>query len=500
MLILLFGGFGYGRFLDRLVKPTDRPTPCVTHADGVDFVPMPRWKAALIQLLNIAGIGPVIGAILGIKFGSAAFLIIPIGCVLMGAVHDYLIGMMSVRNDGLNLSGLLVRKSFGRWFALAYSWFLVIMLMLVVETFIVVPAEIVDNSWLPGVPFFWPAVVLIFAYYVLATLCPIDKIIGRLYPFVAVMLVVSTAVLVVALLCRGFVHPELLADCPGFDAFKAKNPLFPCLFVTISCGLLSGFHSTQSALMARTIKHERDGLVTFYGMMITEGLIAMIWAAAALMIYNSVPENLSLDPMLVFSNISRTMLGGWLGTITVVSVVILAVTTGDTALRSMRLMVAELCGIDQKPVVRRVLTVVPLVLIVSALLAWAHLHPDSFGTIWNYFAWGNQTIAAVTLMCVFSWLYRKQGAVASLIALVPGLFITTVVVSFILWTPGSGGHPRGFVPGGLNMWVSVVIGIVCAVLFARYAFSCARAYEARKASKRAYPDAAADVGGGPCCG
>jgi len=480
VLFLIVGYFTYGRFLNHIVRPGDRPTPSVTHGDGIDFVPMPRWKNMLIELLNIAGIGPVIGAILGIRFGTAAFVIIPVGCVLMGAAHDFLIGMMSVRNDGLGIPGLLVNKSFGRWFAKSYSWFLVAMLFLVVTTFIVVPANIIDGSWLPGVSFFWPAVALIFAYYVIATLCPIDKIIGRVYPFVAIVLLLGTAAVAFELVRRGLARPELLNDCPGFADFKAQNPIFPCLFVTISCGLISGFHSTQAALMARTLKCERDGLPTFYGMMIAEGVIAMVWAAAALMIYNTDPANLALDPMHVFSNITGTMLGGWIGVVTVASIVVLAVTSGDTALRSTRLMVAELCGIDQKPIGRRALTTVPLVAIVGSMLAWAHLHPDSFDIIWNYFSWGNQTIASVSLMCVFSWLYRKQGPAASLVALVPGLFITTVVVTFILWSPGVNGHPHGLIPGGIPMGWSVGIGVACSLIFAYYAYACARSYEARK--------------------
>jgi len=480
ILFLIVGYFSYGWLLNRIIKPSDRPTPCMTHADGIDFVPMPLWKNMLIELLNIAGVGPVIGAILGIKFGTSVFIIIPIGCVLMGATHDFLIGMMSVRNNGMSIPGLLVNKSFGRGFAKFYSWILIGVHFLVVTTFIVVPANIIDGSGILGFPLFWPAVVLIFSYYVIATLCPIDKIIGKFYPFVAVVLVLGTVLIAFELMRRGFMHPELLNDCPGFADFKMKNPIFPCLFVTISCGVISGFHSTQAALVARTLKHERHGLPTFYGMMISEGVIAMIWAAAALMSYNTKAENIALQPMAVFGDITGTMLGGWVGAVTVASVVVLAVTTGDTALRSIRLMVAELCGINQKLIMRRILTILPLILIVAAMLAWAHLHPDSFGMLWNYLSWGNQTIAAVSLMCVFSWLYRKQGFAASLVALIPGFFITTVVVAFILWSPGINGHPQGLIPGGLPLRESIIGGVVCAMFFLYYAYTCARSYEARK--------------------
>ena len=468
LLFLAVGYFTYGRFIERVVRPDDRMTPCVANPDGVDYVPMPKWKNMLIQLLNIAGVGPVVGVILGIKFGKVALLIIPVGCVLMGAVHDYLVGMMSERKNGANLPKI-VADTLGKGYAAVFGWTMSLLLLLCVTVFINVPASLIDKTWLPNLPFFWPVVGVIFAYYVAATLFPVDKIIGRFYPFFGALLVIGSAAIAIALVVAGFAKPEILNDCAGFAEFKKSQPLFPCLFVTIACGIISGFHGTQSPIVARTMRHEREGLPTFYGMMILEGVIAMIWAASALALYNVAPENLKLGGPVVLGNIATHFLGPWIGGLTVLAVVVLAVTSGDTALRSARLSLAEMCRVDQVPVAKRVATCLPLILIVALLLVWSNSSPKSFNNLWNYFAWGNQMVASTGLMAATIWLIQEGRGLKALVTLLPGLFMMTVVVSFILWTPGTGGQPWGLVPGGLPLGMSVTIGAVVAIAFGGFA-------------------------------
>lgn len=461
---LLFGYFTYGRLVERIFGPDDRKTPCVANPDGVDFVPLPKWKNMLIQLLNIAGVGPVIGVILGIKFGKVALLIIPVGCVLMGAVHDYMVGMMSERKNGANLPKL-VADTLGGGYATVFGWTMSLLLLLCVTVFINVPASLIDKTWLPNLPFFWPVVGIIFAYYIAATLFPVDKIIGKIYPLFGALLILGSAAIAVALVVAGFAKPEILDDCAGFAEFKASQPLFPCLFVTIACGIISGFHGTQSPIVARTMRHEREGLPTFYGMMILEGVIAMIWAASALALYNVAPENLNLGGPVVLGNIATHFLGPWIGGVTVLAVVVLAITSGDTALRSARLSMAEMCRVDQVPIVKRIVTCLPLILIVAALLAWSNSSPKSFNNLWNYFAWGNQMIASTGLMAATVWLIRQGRGAKSAVTLLPGVFMCTVVMSFILWTSPAKGQVWG---AGLPYGVSLAVGALISVAIATY--------------------------------
>lgn len=469
MAFLALGYFTYGRFVERVLSPDDRKTPAVANPDGVDILPLPAWKNMLIQLLNIAGVGPVIGVILGIKFGKIALLIIPVGCVLMGAVHDFAAGMMSLRMNGANLPKI-VERYLGRAYTVAFSWVMVVLLLLVVTVFINVPANLIDRTAFPDVPFFWWAVAAIFAYYVAATLFPVDKIIGRVYPIFGALLIIGSLAISIALLMAGFKTPEILADCEGFASFKEANPLFPCLFVTIACGIISGFHATQSPIVARTMTSERQARATFYGMMIVEGIIAMIWAAAALAIYNIAPENLKLAGPAVLGNIATHFLGPWMGGVTVFAIVVLAVTSGDTALRSSRLSIAEMFSIDQIEISKRIATCVPLILVVAGLLWWSNLNAKTFNNLWNYFAWGNQMISTTTLMCATVWLLRKGKTLCSLVTFLPGFFMTMVIVTFIFWTPGTGGQPWGLVPGGMPLEWALLVASMVASLFAWYVF------------------------------
>lgn len=479
---LVAGYLFYGKFAEKIFGPDDRTTPAAAHPDGVDCLPLPQWKNMLIQLLNIAGVGPVIGVILGIKFGKIALLIIPLGCVLMGAVHDFAGGMMSLRNDGANLPKI-VRKYLGGAYATVFSWAMAVLLLLVVAVFINVPANLIDKGVFPGLSFFWWAVGIIFAYYVAATLFPVDKIIGRIYPLFGALLIVGSVAIAAALVVAGFRDPSILSDCAGFASFREKNPLFPCLFVTIACGIISGFHATQSPIVARTMTSERQARATFFGMMIAEGVIAMIWAAAALAIYNIAPENLKLAGPDVLGNITAHFLGKWMGGVTVFAIVVLAVTSGDTALRSARLSIAEMFGIDQVKLTSRVLTCLPLIAVVSLLLWWSNQNAKTFNNLWNYFAWGNQMLSATTLMAATVWLIREGKKAASLVTLLPGMFMTAVISAFILWTPGTDGQPWGLVPGGLSLGASVAAAAVVAVVFAVWVVRRGRAQDTANASK-----------------
>lgn len=462
---LILGYFTYGRLVERIVGPDDRKTPCVANPDGVDFVPLPQWKNMLIQLLNIAGVGPVIGVILGIKFGKVALLVIPAGCVLMGAVHDYLAGMMSLRMNGANMPRM-VRESLGTGFARAFTWFLMVLLLLVVAVFVNVPANLIDRQWFPDLPFFWWAAVLIFIYYVVATLFPVDQIIGRIYPVFGALLIVGSLAILIALVIAGFRSPEILSDCAGFSDYKSVNPLFPCLFVTIACGIISGFHATQSPIVARTCVSEHQARMTFYGMMILEGVIAMIWAAAALAICNIDGANLGLPGPVVLGNIANRFLGRWMGGVTVAAIVILAITSGDTALRSSRLTFAEELGIDQKSIRRRILTTLPFIVVIAGLLWWSNASAKTFGLLWNYFARGNQILAVTMLMTATVWLIRQGRGVKSAVTLLPGVFMCTVVTSFILWASPAKGQVWG---AGLPYGVSLTAGVLISLALAVYA-------------------------------
>ena len=463
LALLAIGYLTYGKLVEKIVSPDDRPTPAVRCADGVDFMVLPPWKAMLIQLLNIAGIGPVIGVILGIKYGIAAFWIIPVGNILGGAVHDFVAAMMSMRANGANLPEL-IRRTCGRFSYGIFSVFMCFMLLLLVAVFINVPTQLIDRGIFPQFAAdFWIAMIAIFLYYIVATFFPIDQIIGKFYPlFGAILLLGSLAILVKLMIDAGH-DGSLLLESAGFKAnmYSSANnqPILPMLFVTIACGILSGFHATQSPIVARTLQTERDARRCFYGMMVAEGVIAMIWAGAALALYNIFPALMKENPNLVLAKITNHFLGDQIDDITIISVVILAVTSGDTAMRSLRLTLAEMFHIPQKKFINRMLLCLPLIILTALLLYWSNLSAKSFNILWNYFAWGNQVLAAATLMIATIWLVSlKKNAV---ITLVPGMFITFIVTTYILWvSPGRGNGAYGF---GLDLNTAYICGVAVAV-------------------------------------
>ena len=465
LAILIAGYFTYGKLVEKIFGPDDRPTPAISMRDGVDYVPMPQWKNMLIQLLNIAGIGPVIGVIIGIKFGEIVFLLIPIGNIIGGAVHDMAAGMMSLRSKGANLPRL-IEDNCGKTFGLLFSIFMMICLLLVVAVFINVPSNLLDDM-ISGFTkcdplqncYFWYAVAAVFLYYIVATMFPVDKIIGNCYPIFGGLLLIGTLAIFVKLMMEGFQTPVILQESAAFKGGMIKAPILPMLFITIACGIISGFHATQSPIIARTMRSERQARSSFYGMMVLEGFIAMVWAAAALAVFNIAPETMKLAAPVALGRIVNYFLGSWVGGITVVSVIILAITSGDTALRSCRLSLSEKLNIDQKSFLKRFLVCVPMIVIVALLLWWSNQDAKSFNMLWNYFAWANQVIAVCTLLAATIYLSKLQKPTA--ITLIPGLFMLFITTTYLL-SSKTLGAPLGLtIP--LNISYIIAAAFACCV-------------------------------------
>ena len=456
--MLIAGYFTYGKLVEKVLAPDDRETPAVKSPDGVDFVVLPHWKNMLIQLLNIAGIGPVIGVILGIKFGSIVFIILPLGNLIAGATHDMLAGMMSLRKDGANLT-TLVQENLGKVYYNIFSWFMVVLLLLVVAVFVNIPAALVDGI-IKG-DCFWYAVGAITFYYVAAAMFPVDQIIGRIYPVFGGLLIVSSVAIFGALLIAGIKDPSIMQEGLAFKLGKftaEKNqPILPMLFVTIACGIISGFHATQSPIVARTMKTERQARSTFYGMMVAEGVIGMIWAGAGMAIYNLFPHYMAMAPAKVLGYITNHFLGSFAGTVTIAGVIVLAITSGDTALRSTRMALAEMLHINQKPIRNRLLLCIAMLVVVIGLLYWSNQSAKTFNLLWNYFSWGNQVLAVTTLLAGSVYLASKGWW--RLIALVPGAFMLFIVACYILWISPDHGGPVGV---GLELNIAYVLSAVIA--------------------------------------
>ena len=440
IVALILGYFLYGAFVDRVFGPDPkRPTPAVTKADGVDFIAMPSWKVYMIQFLNIAGTGPIFGAIMGAKFGPASYLWIVFGCIFAGAVHDYMCGMLSVRHGGCGFPEL-VGEYLGQRTKKVMLVFSIVLLLLVGTVFVYSPALILgdiagDGS--RGSIMLWVGIV--FFYYIIATLLPIDKLIGRVYPLFAVALLFMALALMVCLFVKWPSLPEFWDGLGGWNkqAGIGDQPIFPCLFITIACGAISGFHATQSPLMARCIRNEKMGRPVFYGSMITEGLVALIWAAVASWFFfdggaAEVGSDLSAAAPAVVTKVSKGWLGVMGGILAIIGVVAAPITSGDTAFRSARLIIADFLHLEQKDIHKRLAIAVPL-FAGSALLLWYNIaDANGFNTIWRYFGWSNQTLAAFMLWTATVYLVRKKGGLNYLITLLPALFMTAVCVSFIM--------------------------------------------------------------------
>ena len=454
LAVLVIGYIAYGHLTEKVFGPDDRKTPAIEINDGVDCVPIKTWKALLIQLLNIAGTGPIFGALMGACFGPVVFLWIVFGSILGGAVHDFMCGMISERNKGASiaeLSGIYLGKP-ALYIMRVFS---ILLLLLTGTVFVTSPAALISRLTPAALGnAFWIVVILI--YYVLATLLPIDKVIGKLYPIFGVILIIMALSIAGGMIfLPQYTIPEITLKNLNPD----NLPIWPFMFVTVACGAISGFHATQSPMMAKCIKSEKNGRTVFYGAMIIESVIALIWAAAGVAFYGStqvLQEALTASGQSgVVYEISEKMLGSIGGVLAIVGVVVCPITSGDTAFRSARLILAEWTKLDQKKIKFRLLITIPL-LGVSAVLTQL-----DFNVLWRYFSWSNQTLAMISLWVATSYLVKtKKKKITSLLTAIPATFMTAVSVTYILVAK------EGF---KLSTAIGYPVGIAASViLFATY--------------------------------
>jgi carbon starvation protein CstA len=452
ILILILGYIIYSRFIEKIegIDP-DRKTPAYKLNDGVDYVPMPWWKVFLIQFLNIAGLGPIFGAVAGAMWGPVAFLWIVLGSVFAGAVHDYFSGMLSIRHNGFSITEI-VGIYLGTGVKRFMRGFTVILMVLVGAVFIMGPAKILSGMTPEFLTMtFW--VVVVFIYYILATLLAIDKIIGKLYPVFGFALLFMAFSLIIALFAKGYHIPELnIGNITNYHVNPEKFPVFPMMFITIACGAISGFHSTQSPMMARCITNEKLGRRVFYGAMISEGIVALIWAAIGMSFYGGVRElndamtSQQGNAAFLVNEISNSLLGKFGGALALIGVVAAPITSGDTAFRSARLIVADFLKYRQGPIKNRLLITIPL-FVVGFLLTRI-----DFSIIWRYFAWANQTLAMIVLWAITVYLAKEYKLYW--ITLIPAAFMTAVTSTYLLFAP------EGF---SLAPGVSYLAGILATI-------------------------------------
>ena len=493
LIVLVVGFFTYGVLVEKIfgVEP-ERKTPALTKTDGVDYVPMEPWRIFLVQFLNIAGLGPIFGAIMGIFYGPAAFLWIVFGTIFAGGVHDYLSGMLSIRKGGASLPDI-VGEELGQGVKVFIRILSLVLLILLTTTFLSGPAVLLQGlaplatygmerfGVVYQIPILW--VLIIFGYYAMATILPVDKLIGRFYPiFGGILLFMGIGIMVVMLWGHSADMPEI------FDGLHNRQtnglPLFPMMFVSIACGAISGFHGTQSPIMARCMTNERQGRWIFYGAMVAEGILALIWAAAAGTFFADPEKGLyGIDGLqafaaehhgeniaaLVIDKVSRSWLGVVGGLLAIIGVIAAPITSGDTALRSARLIVADYLKLDQRPVPKRLVIALPLFLCVFGMVF------VDFNVIWRYFAWTNQTLACFTLWAGAIWLYKKgltptlsQGEGGKyrfgyLIALIPAVFMTMVCSSYILIAPEGMKLPQEWRWAGYL--IAGIVTLICLGLF-----------------------------------
>ncbi len=461
LLLLSVGYVVYGRLVERIFRPDERPTPAVAHPDGVDYIPMKTWRVFLIQLLNIAGTGPIFGALLGAVFGPVVFLWIVFGSILGGAVHDYMSGMISLRMDGASISEI-VGAYLGGAAKQVMRVFSVVLLVLLGAVFTTSPALLIARltpEWMNAG--FWVVVILI--YYLLATLLPIDKLIGKLYPVFGVVLLMMAVGIIVGLMAGGYELPELTLT----NLHPEGRAVWPYMFITVACGAISGFHGTQSPMMARCLTSEKDGRKIFYGAMLSESVIALVWAAAGVAFYGAtggLQQALTkLGQSGVVYDISVSLLGAFGGALAIVGVVVCPISSGDTAFRSARLTIADWLHIDQTNLRGRLAVTIPL------LAAGAVLTQVDFDVVWRYFSWSNQTLAMITLWAAAMYLVRR-GAKPwhSLLCALPATFMSGVSCTYILMAE------EGF---RLSRSIAYPAGIV-------FAAACAAAYGYAMRKKR----------------
>lgn len=430
LAVLCIGSLLYGRYVSGVFGiDKTRRTPVHDMADGVDYVLLPTWKIFLIQFLNIAGLGPIFGAIMGVMFGPAAFLWIVFGTIFAGAVHDFMSGMLSIRRKGASLPEL-VGQELGDKIKLVMRGFALILMILVGAVFVYNPADLLAMLTPDHLDkMFW--IVVIFAYYMAATLLPVDKLIGKLYPLFGFALLFMAVGILVMLFAHGDALPEMWDGFYNHKENPDANPIFPMMFVSIACGAISGFHATQSPMMARCIGNEKHGRIVFYGAMVTEGIVALIWAAAAIAFtggYSNLQDTLAgSSPAVLVNNLSSSWLGTFGGVLAILGVIAAPITSGDTALRSARLIAADFMGFEQKSIMRRLMVSVPIFVLCFVIM----LLP--YEVLWRYFAWCNQELSVFTLWALT--VYLATGKKNYYVTLVPALFMTCVTTTYIFFAP-----------------------------------------------------------------
>ncbi|MFU0789177.1 carbon starvation CstA family protein [Virgibacillus proomii] len=455
IILLIIAYFTYGKFIDKLFGPTDeRATPAYSNHDGVDYVPMSKQKNAMIQLLNIAGTGPIFGPIMGALFGPVAFLWIVIGSIFAGAVHDYLTGMISIRNKGAHIPELAGRflGQFSKHIVNAFS---LLLLILVGTVFVTTPASLIDIL-LDGKVAFSIILGTLFLYFFLSTVLPIDKIIGRIYPILGAILLIGTVAIGISLLFSDYSIPELKIT----NMHPGNIPVIPMIFFTITCGALSGFHATQSPIISRTTQKESQGRYIFYGMMIAEAIIAMIWAAAAMSLFDGQTLNEIIatgTASAAVNEIAITLLGAVAGTVAVLGAIVLPVTSGDTAFRAARSIIADYLNIGQKKLFNRLAIAIPL-FVVSYILTKIDFH-----ILWRYFSWANQATAVIALWIATMYLFVKGKNY--MVSIIPAIFMSYMVFVYIL------NAKIGF---RLDLNISFIIGAIFTVILTFLFFKKAR--------------------------
>ena len=457
LVVLLIGFFTYGKLVEKVFGPDDRTTPAIEINDGVDCMPMKTWKALLIQLLNIAGTGPIFGALMGACFGPVVFLWIVFGSILGGAVHDYMCGMISERHKGASiaeLSGIYL----GKPALYIMRIFSILLLLLTGTVFVTSPASLIAKltpDFLNNT--FWIIVILL--YYIAATLLPIDKVIGKLYPVFGVILIVMAVSIAGAMI---FLPQYTIPEITLADLHPDNLPIWPFMFITVACGAISGFHATQSPMMSKCITTEKAGRKVFYGAMIIESVIALVWAAAGVAFYGTTQmlgSALSdIGQSGAVYEISKTMLGNIGGILAIIGVVVCPVTSGDTAFRSARLILAEWTKLDQKKIKNRLLITIPL------LAAGAVLTQLDFNVLWRYFSWSNQTLAMIALWVATAYLVlNSKHRFASLITAIPASFMSAVSLTYILMAPegfklsSKIGYPAGIIFASALLLIYLVL-------------------------------------------
>ena len=540
LAVLLLGYFIYGKFVEKVfgIDP-QRATPATTMADGVDYVPMKPWRIYLIQFLNIAGVGPIIGAIMGAQFGTASFLWIVLGSIFAGAVHDYLAGMISLRDKGASLPEIH-GTYLGNGAKQTMRAFTIILMILVGVVFVNTPATLIDNNFskklyhqlssknvvidekgsatvdgkeasifindklvesnqvlqtLKSIPqrdidnieinpvegkaiitintstktnwTLYICIICILTYYLIATLLPIDKLIGKIYPIFGILLLGMAVAIFVAFIIYKPSIPELWGGMQNCHPDAPNNPIFPMMFISIACGAISGFHATQSPLMARCMTNEKQGRPIFYGAMITEGIVALIWAAAAAYFFgpDSVVNVAGKSGAAIVGIIANTWFTPVIATITILGVISAAITSGDTALRSARLIIADFMNFDQKPIKNRLFVAIPMFAITAIILIYSISDANGFQLIWRYFAWANQVLATVTLWAITVYLVKNNGKLWYLITLIPALFMTMVTGCFLFVAKASDGGLGSILPRPVGYGIGAVITLVCFIAF-----------------------------------